>query len=270
MKSAVFVALIITFPNTWGYPSNSNYKIKYGPLPSKIRLTKDDLVEQATVWSGLNGFLYADKIEDGLTTWVHAPMSLSPNVFSRSAFEYAQGIQEIINVLIDNISRDKEFLKETLGPLASDSFICELLEIYNSVSEEEMKTNYQLGIHRSDYMIHFDGQSEIPLQVEMNTIASSFGCLSQKVGHFHKYLFHRFGESNLLASLILQNISNLNEEQSKNVVSLIPENNSVEQLSKALSTAHGIFNISDACILFVVQPGEKNVRRFRIKTDWLI
>ena len=47
----------------------------------------------------------------------------------------------------------------------------------------------RLGLHRSDYMLHrpaaAPGEDAAPvgiLQVELNTIASSFGCLSTKVG----------------------------------------------------------------------------------------
>jgi hypothetical protein len=55
-----------------------------------------------------------------------------------------------------------------------------------------------LGIIRSDYMFHHtdtpaggqgqgQGQGERGiLQVELNTIASSFGCLSQKISDMHK------------------------------------------------------------------------------------
>ena len=46
----------------------------------------------------------------------------------------------------------------------------------------------QLGIFRSDYLLH-DTDTKSPLelkQVEFNTIASSFGALSQKAGEMHR------------------------------------------------------------------------------------
>ena len=48
----------------------------------------------------------------------------------------------------------------------------------------------QLACHRSDYMLHGQDSLEtaIPLQVELNTIASSFGCLSSKVTQMHQHL----------------------------------------------------------------------------------
>ena len=46
---------------------------------------------------------------------------------------------------------------------------------------------------RSDYMLHTPTNSL--LQVELNTIASSFGCLSTLVGRMHRYLLGRLGAS---------------------------------------------------------------------------
>ncbi len=44
-----------------------------------------------------------------------------------------------------------------------------------------------LGIHRSDYMMHDVGkETENILQVEFNTISSSFGCLSSRVSQLHR------------------------------------------------------------------------------------
>jgi len=58
-----------------------------------------------------------------------------------------------------------------------------------------------LGINRSDYMLHLGNDAaSLPasaaatqglLQVELNTIASSFGCLSTKVTALHKHLLPR-------------------------------------------------------------------------------
>eukprot|EP00566_Odontella_aurita_P013126 CAMPEP_0113561892 /NCGR_PEP_ID=MMETSP0015_2-20120614/20225_1 /TAXON_ID=2838 /ORGANISM="Odontella" /LENGTH=458 /DNA_ID=CAMNT_0000463731 /DNA_START=401 /DNA_END=1777 /DNA_ORIENTATION=+ /assembly_acc=CAM_ASM_000160 len=54
---------------------------------------------------------------------------------------------------------------------------------------EKRAQNVALGILRSDYMLHGNAIDDaIPLQVELNTIASSFGCLSTKVSKMHKHL----------------------------------------------------------------------------------
>ena len=56
-----------------------------------------------------------------------------------------------------------------------------------------------LGLFRSDYMVHVDPDSTDAIpelrQVEFNTIASSFGGLAEKVSELHLYgiiLFHEF------------------------------------------------------------------------------
>jgi hypothetical protein len=45
-----------------------------------------------------------------------------------------------------------------------------------------------LGLFRSDYLLHeSNGEVEFK-QVEFNTIAASFGALSQRSGELHKYV----------------------------------------------------------------------------------
>ena len=46
---------------------------------------------------------------------------------------------------------------------------------------------------------------------------------------------------------------------------MIPENTSIKMLAFGLSMAHFVYGDVQACILFIVQPGEKNVR-FYIST----
>ena len=68
-----------------------------------------------------------------------------------------------------------------------------------------MKETVHLGLHRSDYMININKFGvEKPLQVEINTIASSFGCLSKKVGDFHRFMMQRNADSLAYKNLLLQ------------------------------------------------------------------
>ena len=54
-------------------------------------------------------------------------------------------------------------------------------------------------------MINVDSSgTETPLQVEINTIASSFGCLSKKVGDLHRYLLLRNTAAQGYKSLLLE------------------------------------------------------------------
>lgn len=49
----------------------------------------------------------------------------------------------------------------------------------------------ELGLHRSDYMMHQQPEGPpIPLQVELNTISSAFACLSSNVAQMHRHAVH--------------------------------------------------------------------------------
>lgn len=80
-----------------------------------------------------------------------------------------------------------------------------IVDIYETLSDEVVKETVHLGLHRSDYMINIDKFGvEKPLQVEINTIASSFGCLSKKVGDFHRFMMQRNADSEAYKNLLLQ------------------------------------------------------------------
>ena len=118
--------------------------------------------------------------------------------------------------------------------------------------------------------------SATPLQVELNTIASSFGCLSSKVTSMHKHL----------NSVVTNptNSSNPNPNASYTTpfdefssAYKLPDNNAAEGIAQALALAHSEYkrqrgqmiqsNTDDkkiqypnieSVIVMVVQPGETN------------
>lgn len=77
--------------------------------------------------------------------------------------------------------------------VAEDAFTARLLELSKLVHKEGIRQKAYLGIHRSDYMLH-EPQADIPndsqrlLQVELNTISSSFGCISSLTSQLHRYV----------------------------------------------------------------------------------
>ena len=109
----------------------------------------------------------------------------------------------LMNRLYDAVSRDSEFLMSTLRPAAEfDDFTAHLLKIYDEVKDCQ-NGDVTLGIHRSDYMFDepsgrllqvrlfagvFDFVRWLCSKVELNTIASSFGCLGSQVSKMHSYL----------------------------------------------------------------------------------
>lgn len=57
-----------------------------------------------------------------------------------------------------------------------------------------------LGLFRSDYMLHGEYDIKI-LQVEFNTIASSFAALASKITEFHRYVLKDSGYSDKLKNV---------------------------------------------------------------------
>lgn len=94
-----------------------------------------------------------------------------------------------------------------------------------------------LAINRSDYMLHSPTSSL--LQVELNTIASSFGCLSSLVSRLHLYLLERSGASP--------------EE-----LAALPVNGAMEGIADALGAAAAEHGAPGGVVVMVVQPGERN------------
>jgi glutathione synthase len=233
------------------------------------------LTEQIKAWCGMHGLQYTD----GVLNWSHAPITVLPSTFSKSAYEGCQDVQPIINELVDKISRDREFIKDQLTSVASaDPFTQKLLDLYNTLPEKQIRCAPQFGIHRSDYMLDMakdseNSNKERALQIEINTIAASFGCLSQKVGELHKYLLHR----NMVGGSLTTEYAALTEAIDRNLdvylqkgsgneclESSLPTNPTIERLSYAFCEAHVKYcpnpsSKGHAVILFIVQPGERNL-----------
>ena len=214
------------------------------------------IISQVKAWCGLHGLMYTD----GDLQWMHAPLALLPAKYPKETYEKVSRIQPALNQVIDTISRDRDFLKMHLkGVSRADTFTKKLLDIYLSLDETVVKNSIQVGILRSDYMMDTmnNDKDESFLQVEINTIAASFGSLSQKVGELHQYLLRRNCEDESLQALLdLSKYEGLTPEQA---LEKIPDNNVVAKLALALSFSHYLLARRDAVILFVVQPGERNV-----------
>ena len=83
------------------------------------------------------------------------------------------------------------WLARTLqGTAESDEFTRRLLRMCARVQREGATQGARLAILRSDYMLHDaeDGDAARLMQVELNTIASSFGSLSSRVSALHTHL----------------------------------------------------------------------------------
>lgn len=174
----------------------------------------DKLTNFANSYAAANGIQVQKKDAPG--SYVGAPISLLPNAFPAEAFENAKSLAPYFNILVDRISRDGRFLKETLGGehgvVSKDLYTKKLLEMYEDLymsqqqQEQEHDSNItqnqpnfandadRLGILRSDYMlspVDNGGRYDI-FQVELNTIASSFAGLACNVANMHRIMTERF------------------------------------------------------------------------------
>mmetsp|Transcript_7975 Transcript_7975/g.8124 ORF Transcript_7975/g.8124 Transcript_7975/m.8124 type:complete len:505 (+) Transcript_7975:214-1728(+) len=192
----------------------------------------------------------------------HAPFSLRPYEFPDQEFRKAISLSTLFNKLIISVAQDKEWLMETLHQTAeNDDFTRHLRDLYLSSLSLSSSNPISLSINRSDYMLHSPSLSpslssspsqthRSLMQVELNTIAASFGSLSSQISEMHRLFYSRS--------------SSPSED--------IPVNNTLQGISAALSathiayitTHHSSLSVSpstlthDVCILMIVQPGERN------------
>lgn len=202
---------------------------------------RESLVEDAIVWAHQHGLLVGAGLPEPSVAVVHAPVALLPVPYPRETFLRAKAAAQAFNLLMDRISQDEAYLQAILAPAAEhDDFTAKLLEVLQATAEERGARRDRegvLAVLRSDYMLHEPTNSL--LQVEVNTIASSFGCLSTLVGHMHAYLTDRLG---------------LPEAER----AALPPNNAMDEIADAMGAAVAEYGVPGAVMLMVVQPGERN------------
>nr|UKF18833.1 glutathione synthetase [Nicotiana benthamiana] len=199
----------------------------------------------ALVFCSLRGLVVGDRNSERSGTvpgvgMVHAPVALLPMSFPESQWSQACEVAPIFNELVDRVSQDGEFLQQSLSRTKKvDPFTSRLLEIHSKMLNINKKEEIRLGLHRSDYML--DEQTKLLLQIELNTISSSFSGLSCLVSELHRSLLHQYRERIAL-------------DPSK-----IPINNSVNQFAEALAKAWNEYADPRAVVMFVVQAEERNM-----------
>ncbi|KAI0721033.1 glutathione synthase [Cerioporus squamosus] len=216
---------------------------------------REALTLLATTYALSHGLIYlpppAEVQPPAPTTAIHAPLALFPSPFPREQFELAKRLQRDYNVLYARVAMDEEFLDRVMGEQGVgrvDEFTGQLWRIWKSLRDQGIHQSRHLGLFRSDYLLHSaetDGATTVSLkQVEFNTISSSFGALSQNVAKMHRYLAATTEYFNSSPYLTLENL---------------PPNETIAGLAEGLVAAHKAYGSSSAWILFVVQPGERNV-----------
>ncbi|EWM27247.1 glutathione synthetase [Nannochloropsis gaditana] len=300
------LTLLLIYPDgAWSFST---------PAPSSPPPPPSWLVDAAVGWASIKGLQMvapsSSRAQSHPIQYTHLPVSLLPASFPAQAFEDVVAAAPIFNELVDRISRDKDYLGSALAEVsASDEFTGQLLRMYEEIYPSGVSAAAQpvaLGLHRSDYMTDDsadwrDGNGEGVsrqagkprpqkrlLQVELNTIASSFGCLGAVTADLHRYLLDRFflpsvalaphdapsppSHDDLHAFLSaylrdhefpLHPSSPLPSTTSSPLVEAtlrsMPPNPTLSRLPAALASAHAYYNQPRALVLFVVQPGERNL-----------
>ncbi|XP_017971935.1 PREDICTED: glutathione synthetase, chloroplastic isoform X1 [Theobroma cacao] len=199
----------------------------------------------ALVWSSLHGLVVGDRNfqRSGQVPgvgMVHAPIALLPMSFPKSHWKQACELAPIFNELIDRVSLDGKFLQDSLSRTKKvDAFTSRLLDIHSKMLEMNKKEEIRLALHRADYML--DEKTKLLLQIELNTISSSFPGLGCLVTELHRTLLNEYGEDLGLDS------------------KRIPSNTAVGQFSEALAKAWTEYNNPRAVALVVVQTEERNM-----------
>lgn len=187
-------------------------------------------------------------------TTIHAPVSLLPTPFPRFLFNKAMELQPLFNQLYARLALDVNFIQSIMEDTVVhvDAFQAELYKIWRSVLQEGLTQHAQLGLFRSDYLMHSTLDAGLELkQVEFNTISASFGPLCTRTSAMHHYLLDKGAYEALSPVLRKENM---------------PENQALDTLAAGLIDAHNYYidESRDAqhavkpAILFVVQWEERN------------
>ena len=143
------------------------------------------------------------------------------------------------------MSRDDAFLREHLaGVIRTDDFTERLWRVYESCGAQAGRHPVELGILRSDYML--DVPSGLPLQVEVNTVSTSFMSLSTRVQQMHRHVIRWGG---LEASY----------GGGGDAESALPANGGARARRGYSRRGWRAAGDEGAKLLMVVQPGERNI-----------
>jgi len=260
---SAFALALASRPAVAAAPAPSSISPLGGGTPSAVSVA---LVSRALGWANTKGLQMSP--QPGV--FVHAPLSLTPFPLSATEFERARALAPAFNTLVEAIAADPDWLLEVLdATLASDPFTARLAQVLRDLRTAGGEAQpLHLGIHRSDYMLDEPARADgagfaAPRlqQIELNTIAASFGCLSAKISGLHTYL----------CAVAADDVAAVLEPSAAAELAAgarLPPNSALEALPDALAAAHAAYvdqaglSIGEGTLpvaLFVVQPGEGNV-----------
>lgn len=260
---------------------------------------EEELVLTASSYAASHGILMGAKdpetrkpLSKNGHVYEPAPFSLHPTPFPKNAFETAYEMARPFNAVVHRAASDYTgWLRDAVQTAAAGDkdFTGKMVELADEVIAMGRVQNVTLGILRSDYMLHSppsssdnDDSTNVtskkeqfleakPLQVELNTIASSFGCLSTKLTQMHKHI-----DSIITHHNRKQSEYSLSAFGTDDTTFELPENNAADGIAEGLALAYLEYNRQREemytnnplpptqqqpfknVIVMVVQPGESN------------
>ena len=151
---------------------------------------ESEIIEDAKQYLASNGMLFKQSASKDTYSFVPAPVSLRPSMsISKNVYDELRRNQYYFNLLIEAMMKNIDKIYEILEPIVEvDPFIHSLIEVSKAVKESPYHQLGYMGILRTDYMISKDNT---PKLVEMNTIASGLGSISDKMIGFYKYMMSK-------------------------------------------------------------------------------
>ncbi|XP_029994818.1 glutathione synthetase-like [Sphaeramia orbicularis] len=213
----------------------------------------EDLAEVAKDEALLQGVVMRTRETPNSSELVtYAPLTLFPTSVPKAVFLQALAVQTHYNTLVDRISQDSDFLKEALAStIEVDDFTARLFRIYQQILKEGRSQSIVLGLNRSDYMLdqRDDGTSSLK-QIEINTIAASFGGLSSRTPDVHRHVLKVAGRF----------------EESQRIL----DNNPAAGLAQGIAKAWELYGSERAVVVFLVEENQQNIfdHRYVEKELW--
>ncbi|XP_068453819.1 glutathione synthetase-like [Clinocottus analis] len=171
----------------------------------------------------------------------YAPFTLFPTPVPKAVYLQSLAVQTHYNTLVDKISQDQDFLQEALAStIEVDDFTARLFRIHQQILKEGRAQSIVLGLNRSDYMLDQgqDGSSSLK-QIEINTIAASFGGLSSRTPDLHRHILKVAGKL----------------EESQRIL----DNNPANGLAGAIAKAWELYGSEQAVVMFLVEENQRNI-----------
>lgn len=192
-------------------------------------------------------------------------ISLFPTPFPKELFNEAVDLQPIFSKLYASVAEDEEWLAGALSHLIRENrFVRIFWEIHKLVKKIGYAQDFNLGIFRSDYMLHTElNFASYPRciqlkQVKFNTIACAGGVHADKVHDIHHYLRRSGGyvPQNRVDSKTIMEVFDVSR-------ALLPKNDNMAVLVTGLRQAHMMYGpptvVKRTCILMIVQPNNINI-----------